>query len=180
MLILVLNPLSKSVAIGEMLIILIVAALIGYVLARLIGQSQIRLLEDEITEKQIELTACRAIPATPVRQTTTPTATAVASKGALRTVYPTLEPELGVRQDLKLIEGIGPKIEEILNKHGIINYEALSAVPAVRIAAILRGAGPRFQLHDPTSWPEQASLAHEGKWEKLNALKEQLIAGKTE
>lgn len=178
MLILVLNPLSKSVAIGEMLIILIVAALIGYVLARLIGQSQIRLLEDEIAEKQIKLTACRAIPATPVRQTTTPTA--VASKGALRTVYPTLEPELGVGQDLKLIEGIGPKIEEILNKHGIINYEALSAVPAVRIAAILRGAGPRFQLHDPTSWPEQASLAHEGKWEKLNALKEQLIAGKTE
>ncbi len=175
-----LDPLSKSVAIGEMLILLAIAALAGYILARWIGQSQIKFIGDEILEKQIELTQCRATPAKPIQPITTHVATVGVIKGAQRTVYPTAEPDLGVRQDLKIIEGIGPKIEEILNKHGIINYETLSAVPAVRIAAILRGAGPRFQLHDPTTWPEQAVLAHEGKWEQLNLLKEQLIAGKSE
>ncbi|MCE7040961.1 hypothetical protein [Dyadobacter sp. CY312] len=177
MLILDINPLSKSVAIGEIVIMLSGAAVLGYFLAQFIARSGIRLLREEINEKQVELAACRALPSV-----TSPnvSVTEIPNKGAAKTVYPIHQTDPGVRQDLKVIEGIGPKIEEILNRNGIMNYEALSAVPAVRIAAILRGAGPRFQIHDPTSWPQQATLAHKGKWEELNALKDRLIAGKTD
>jgi len=175
MLLLEINPLSKPVAIGEIVVILAIAALLGYILAKWIGRSGVKLLQEEITETQVELAKCRALP-TPSRPNVA--IPLVPNKGASRTVYPIQETEPGIRQDLKVIEGVGPKIEEILNKNGIINYETLSAVPAVRIAAILRGAGPRFQIHDPTSWPEQATLAHEGKWEELDALKDRLIAGK--
>ena len=172
MLLLQLSPYSKPVAITEIVIILAGAALLGYILARLIMNSRIRNLKEETEQRKIELVECRALP-DPVLAVKP-----VANKGALRTVYPVEEPNAGIRQDLKVIEGIGPKIEEILNKNGIINYSRLANMPPVRIAAILKGAGPRFQLHDPTTWPQQASLANEGKWEELEALKLKLISGR--
>ncbi|TDE16397.1 hypothetical protein [Dyadobacter psychrotolerans] len=172
MLLLQLSPYSKPVAITEIVIILAGAALLGYILARLIMNSRIRNLKEEVDQRKIELVECRALPE-PVLA-----AKPVANKGALRTVYPVEEPNAGIRQDLKVIEGIGPKIEEILNKNGINNYSRLANMPPVRIAAILKGAGPRFQLHDPTTWPRQASLANEGKWKELEELKLILISGR--
>jgi predicted flap endonuclease-1-like 5' DNA nuclease len=175
MILLEINPLSKPVAIAEIVVILAVAALVGYFIAKLISRSGVQALQEEISEKQVELAECRALPSPIPPAQSVPT---VPNKGAARTVYPIQDTAPGVRQDLKVIEGIGPKIEEILNKHSIMNYEALSATPAVRIAAILRGAGPRFQIHDPTNWPAQAALAHEGKWNELEDLRNRLLAGK--
>lgn len=173
MLLLEITPFSRPVAFAEIIVILLIAAAAGYLLARLVARSSINRIEEEISEKQLELDECRSIPVRPVAVSVdTP------RKGAFKTVYPIEEPDPGVRQDLKVIEGIGPKIEEILNKNGIQNYAHLAAIPAVRIARILHGAGPRFQMHDPTSWPEQATLAHEGKWEELDTLKEKLIGGR--
>jgi predicted flap endonuclease-1-like 5' DNA nuclease len=169
------DPLSKPVAIAEMVIILAIAALLGYFLAKAIARSRIKILQTEIVETQVELEVCRAKPKVSEITVSPPSSP---NKGALSTVYPIHETDPKVRQDLKVVEGIGPKIEEILNKNGIMNYEALSAVPAIRIAAILRSAGPRFQIHDPTSWPQQASLAHEGKWAELETLKHHLLGGK--
>ncbi|HEV7381578.1 MAG TPA: hypothetical protein VGN64_17390, partial [Dyadobacter sp.] len=134
----------------------------------------LKMIQEEIMEKQIELTECRS--SRPVKAVAK--VIDVPQKGASRTVYPVEGPDPGIRQDLKVIEGIGPKIEEILNKHGIQNYTTLASVPALRIASILRGAGPRFQIHDPTSWPEQAALAHEEKWDELDTLKQKLIGGR--
>lgn len=175
MLALALNPLSKSVAITEIIILLVITALLGFILARMFGRSGLRSLRTEIAEKQVELAECRAMPRSSQQSATSPS---VPNKGALRTVYPTPESERAIQQDLTVIEGIGPKIEEILNKNGIINYKSLAATPAVRIATILRGAGPRFQIHDPTTWPQQATLAQEGRWEELTVLKNRLMAGK--
>jgi predicted flap endonuclease-1-like 5' DNA nuclease len=85
---------------------------------------------------------------------------------------PAAEPE-----DLTRIEGIGPRIAEILNGVGIQKYAQLAGTPASRLGDILREAGPRFRLADPTSWPEQARLAGEGKWEQLRELQNGLSAG---
>lgn len=88
------------------------------------------------------------------------------------------EPEPVVNQDLEIIEGIGPKIKELLNASGIKSFRDLAYTPVYRIKDILEAAGPHFAMHDPTTWVEQAMLAETGKWEQLETLKAQLIAGR--
>jgi len=85
--------------------------------------------------------------------------------------------EMVVQDDLKRIEGIGPRVEKILNKAGIVTWTELAATPASRLREILDAEGGRFQYLDPTSWPQQAMLAKEGKWQELEALQQELIGG---
>jgi predicted flap endonuclease-1-like 5' DNA nuclease len=80
--------------------------------------------------------------------------------------------------DLKVVEGIGPKIEAVLHDAGILTFEQLANTDPEQINAILDAAGPRYRLHNPSSWPTQAELAAKNDWEKLKELKEQLIGGK--
>ena len=80
--------------------------------------------------------------------------------------------------DLTRIEGIGPKISEILGHEGITTFAALAATDEARLDVILEAAGSRFQLADPETWPEQAGLAAAGKWDELNALQERLMGGR--
>jgi predicted flap endonuclease-1-like 5' DNA nuclease len=83
-----------------------------------------------------------------------------------------------VPDDLKIIEGIGPKIEELYNAAGIFTFKQLIATPVEKLKQILVDAGPRFQMHDPGTWAEQAQLADEGKMDELKALQDRLNAGK--
>ena len=80
--------------------------------------------------------------------------------------------------DLKVVEGIGPKIETLLKEGGIDTWEALAAAPVERIKEILDAAGPRYQIHDPSTWASQANFAAEGKWEELKEYQEMLIGGR--
>ncbi len=73
---------------------------------------------------------------------------------------------------------IGPKIETLLKEGGINNWDELAAAPVDRIKEILDAAGPRYQIHDPSSWPAQAKFAAEGKWEELKEYQEMLIGGR--
>jgi predicted flap endonuclease-1-like 5' DNA nuclease/archaellum component FlaC len=83
-----------------------------------------------------------------------------------------------VPDDLKIIEGIGPKIEELYNAAGIFTFKQLIGTPVEKLKQILVDAGSRFQMHDPTTWAEQARLADEGKMDELKALQDRLNAGK--
>ena len=80
--------------------------------------------------------------------------------------------------DLKKIEGIGPKISEILNTAGIKTFEDLANAPVEKLNEILSEAGSRYRMHDPTTWPEQAALAASGKWDELAVLQDELKGGK--
>lgn len=80
--------------------------------------------------------------------------------------------------DLKVVEGIGPKIEELLKDNGIRNWDELASTSVARLQEILAGAGDNFRLADPGTWPEQAALAAKGKWMELKALQDQLDGGK--
>ena len=82
------------------------------------------------------------------------------------------------QDDLKAIEGIGPKIEELLHNAGIRTWRQLSETPVTRIQEILTAAGPRYQLADPGTWPQQALLAAEGKWDELKELQDALNGGR--
>jgi len=74
--------------------------------------------------------------------------------------------------DLKKIEGIGPKIEEILNKNGIYSFEALRKSNRDTLKNYLDKAGNRFKMHEPQSWPHQAGMAERGEWEELKIYQE--------
>lgn len=80
--------------------------------------------------------------------------------------------------DLKFIEGIGPKIEGLLNDAGINTWKDLSEAPVEKLQSVLEEAGSRYKLHDPTTWSKQAKLAVDGKWEELLDYQEKLKGGK--
>lgn len=80
--------------------------------------------------------------------------------------------------DLVIIEGIGPKIAELLVKAGIDSFAALAESSPEAIKAILDAAGKRYQIHDPASWPEQAALARDGETAALKSLQEALKGGR--
>ena len=79
--------------------------------------------------------------------------------------------------DLKAVEGIGPKIEELLHNAGINTWRELANTSVAKLQEILNSAGDRFQLADPATWPEQAELAADGKWKQLKELQDYLLGG---
>ncbi len=82
------------------------------------------------------------------------------------------------QDDLKLVEGIGPKIEGLLNEADIHTWEDLANAPTEKVQAILDEAGPRYRMHDPATWSKQARLAADAQWEELEALQENLKGGR--
>lgn len=80
--------------------------------------------------------------------------------------------------DLTKIEGIGPKIAELINAKGIYTFVDLSKAKKATLTAVLADAGSRFKMHDPSTWPQQAKLAAKGDWDKLTKLQDELKGGK--
>lgn len=83
----------------------------------------------------------------------------------------------GKKNDLEIIEGIGPKIAELLNNNGIYTFAELGAASLSTLKTILEKGGDNFRLANPETWAEQASLAAEYKWQELKALQDQLDGG---
>lgn len=80
--------------------------------------------------------------------------------------------------DLTKIEGVGPKVAEVLREAGITSFAKLAKSNADDIKEILEKSGGHFNAQDPTSWPEQAQLSADGKWDELKELQDKLIAGR--
>lgn len=80
--------------------------------------------------------------------------------------------------DLQIIEGIGPKIEELLKTHNVKTWSELAQSSIESLRAILQKGGERFQMHDPSTWPDQAALAVEGKWSDLEEYQTLLPGGR--
>lgn len=85
---------------------------------------------------------------------------------------------LGKEDDLKIIEGVGPKIEKLLKDAGIHSYQDVVNAPVEKIREILDAAGSNFKLADPSTWGKQAKLADEGKWDELKELQDKLKGGR--
>jgi predicted flap endonuclease-1-like 5' DNA nuclease len=76
--------------------------------------------------------------------------------------------------DLTLIEGIGPKIRDLLAEKRITTFRKLSTMNAAQLERILTKAGMSLKRHDPSNWPEQAKLAADGNFDRLKELKQNL------
>jgi predicted flap endonuclease-1-like 5' DNA nuclease len=80
-----------------------------------------------------------------------------------------------VPDDLKIIEGIGPVLEKVLNEGGVSTFAQLASMDPSAVKAILEASGD--MLHNPTSWPQQAALLRDGKMEEFKALTDSLKGG---
>lgn len=83
--------------------------------------------------------------------------------------------ERAMQDDFSHLDGVGPKISATLRSAGVKTFAKLAAKEVDDIKEILVAKNPSLlRLSDPTTWPEQAGMAAEGRWETLKALKEGL------
>ena len=80
--------------------------------------------------------------------------------------------------DLEVVEGVGPKIAQLLRQHGVTTFVQLASASPVEIAAILEKGGPNFRVANPGTWPEQAGYCVRNDWAGLKRLQDRLTAGR--
>jgi len=167
----------------------LLGAIFGYYLGKgknttIDNSANLKLLEDKNAKLQADLDACNkkltAVPKTP---------NVSSSLGATAAAAPILIPfdaaaakaafGKNIKQDdLKVVEGIGPKIEEMFKASGIKTWKALSETSVASCQEVLDGGGDRYKVHDPASWPMQAKMCYEGKWAELYKWQEEHDHGK--
>lgn len=80
--------------------------------------------------------------------------------------------------DLKIVEGIGPKIEALLNDAGISSWRELSEASTEKLQSILDSGGENYAIHNPSTWARQLLMAYQGKWQELKDWQKGLLGGK--
>lgn len=106
-----------------------------------------------------------------------PIANAVVEDAPVKKAAPAKKAEVK-GDDLTIIEGIGPKIAEILANKGIATFAVLATKSADEVKELLVAEGNKFNTVVTDTWAEQAQLAADGKFEELEKLKDELDGGK--
>ena len=75
-----------------------------------------------------------------------------------------------VADDLTVIPGLGPNVEQLCHGIGIRTWYDLATTEASLLHTMLVDAGPRFSTHDPSLWPEMARLLSEGRWQEFQDM----------
>ncbi|MEP3838249.1 MAG: 50S ribosomal protein L21 [Algibacter sp.] len=83
----------------------------------------------------------------------------------------------GKADDLKKIEGAGPKAAEALVNAGLDTFAKVAEAKAEDLSNILSEASSRLSHIVTDTWPKQAKLAAEGKWDELKELQDRLEGG---
>ena len=167
------------------LVIGVLCAYIGYVLGKrkrdvMDSSKAIKALEDQNEKLKADLEACNEkISGIPRTKREGPSLTAATHEFAFDAIAAKTVFGKRVKQDdLKIVEGIGPKIEGLFHNFGIKTWKALSEVPVNKCQEVLNSGGKRYRIHDPSSWPMQARMAHEGKWKELMRWQDEHKSGK--
>ncbi len=84
----------------------------------------------------------------------------------------------GEPDDLSKVEGIGPKINELLQSNGITTFQQLADASVESVKEILVAKGGTYKTKDPGTWGQQAQLAADGKWDELKELQDRLDGGR--
>lgn len=135
----------------------------------------------EIKIEGIVASGAKASKKAALKKETTPKAAApkkevVAKAAAPKVEKPKAAPVKSSKpDDLKKVEGIGPKIAGTLNEAGINTFQELANTSAEKIAEIISGVRGN---HITTTWPKQAQMAAEGKWDELKVWQDEMDGGK--
>ena len=81
------------------------------------------------------------------------------------------------KDNIEIIEGVGPKIAKVLADNSITTFAALAAANADDMTAMLKASGGRFSLANTASWAEQAALLRDGKMDEFKKLCDELVGG---
>lgn len=80
--------------------------------------------------------------------------------------------------DLTIVEGIGPKIQELFHNHNVKTWLGLSECSVEKCQEVLESGGAKFKMHNPETWSKQAGLAANGKWQELKDWQDVLDGGR--
>ncbi|WP_179344477.1 50S ribosomal protein L21 [Winogradskyella ursingii] len=105
-------------------------------------------------------------------------AEAVATEKAAPKAKPAAGKAKGKADDLKKIEGVGPKAAEAMVNAGLDTFAKVAKAKPEAIEAILAEASSRLAHLVANTWPQQAQLAADGKWDELKELQENLDGGR--
>jgi len=162
------------------LLVGLISAILGYLLGKLFGKGNndvdIDVWKKKVNKLEADLEACRS------SKSKSDSSLGFASKTS-GTVFDAdlAKSVFGKRikqDDLTVVEGIGPKIQQLFHNHGIKTWKQLSEASVETCQKVLDSGGERFRIHTPRTWPEQARLAYEGKWQELYDWQEELDGGK--
>jgi predicted flap endonuclease-1-like 5' DNA nuclease len=160
-----------------LILLLILSFLTAWLLNRESSQqtSAPSLLDQPTAEPTPVVHAGESAPAMAVKMATPLVAAAPAAEPATVALEPPAAPPQHA-DDFTIIEGIGPKINNILHGAGIRTFTDLTQADVDSLRQILLDAGLR--INNPGTWPQQAALAAAGQWDELKALQTQLSAGR--
>lgn len=190
------------------LLVGIICAILGYLLRKLLGNENNSECNQRVTKLEAELEACRksklglegdlksakASLTSSLAAVKTTTASNLATAAAIATA-PTPSPTVALssfnadaakavfgkkikEDDLTVVEGIGPKIQGLFHAHNVKTWKALSECSIEKCQKVLDSGGERYKIHRPGTWPKQAELAYQGKWDDLSKWQDQLDGGK--
>ena len=83
----------------------------------------------------------------------------------------------GKADDLKKIEGAGPKAAEALVNAGFETFAKVAKATPEELSNVLSEASSRLAHIVTDTWPKQAKLAADGKWDELKELQDRLDGG---
>lgn len=162
-----------------------ICALLGYLWGKgkreiIDNSAEIKSLEDKNAKLKADLEACtKKLSIAPASKAPASSLAATATEKAFDAAAAKAAFGKRVKQDdLKIVEGIGPKIEGLFHNFEIKTWKALSEASVDKCQEVLNSGGDRYRIHDPSSWPMQAKMAYEGKWKDLIKWQDEHKAGK--
>ncbi|MFN8372825.1 MAG: hypothetical protein U0694_08105 [Anaerolineae bacterium] len=82
--------------------------------------------------------------------------------------------------DLTVIEGIGPRVQEALNRAGVLTYSQLAHMTAQEIYQVVKVEQGVRIVGDTATWAKQAQYIVDGDMPGLKVYQTKLIAGREE
>lgn len=165
----------------------LICGILGYLIGKgsettIDNSVELNTLKDKNAKLQADLDACNA-KLTAGATTAAVTAAAIAPEVDQDPPFDAVAAKAAMgktikKDDLKVVEGIGPKIESMFHEGGIKTWKDLSETAVARCQEILSGGGERYKVHDPASWPMQAKMCYEGKWTELAKWQDEHDHGK--
>ena len=182
------------------LLVGLICAILGYLLGRLAGKGEdpndeLDLWKRKNASLKADLDACRA-----QLKTASAVPAAASSSASMSSSFAANTPDVEIpavtitpfdgaaakaafgktikENDLTIVEGIGPKIRELFHNFDIKTWAALGNTSVEKCQEVLNSGGKRFEIHRPKTWPMQAKLAAEGKWEELKKWQDEHDYGK--